>query len=218
VAHAAQRACRVTDSPAPLPGCHSTGAQPVVHRGVLPAVGPRRAAQGSSQVKVRGANRNPWERRWGGGRGAERAGAARPLHGASPPPRLRSAPHPLLCASPRPGAAAAQEMRRGGSRREPALSPRRGGGRRLHRGPSSLFPPTTHTDVRHTPATGIHATGPMGGENCQTRLTWEHLALRNSAAQTCAPFLRWISDGGVTRGRCAALPRPSARRRRRLPV
>jgi hypothetical protein len=63
--------------------------------------------------------------------GAERAGAPRPLHGASPAPNPRKAPHPLSCALLLHRAGPRQEMRRGGSRREPALSPRRGGRRRV---------------------------------------------------------------------------------------
>jgi len=79
-----------------------------------------------------------------GGRrtGAERAGAPRPLHGASPGAGPRSAPHPLLAAALPHRAALAQEMRRDGSRREPALSPHAGVGSvcRGHLGPPLLHP------------------------------------------------------------------------------
>jgi hypothetical protein len=63
--------------------------------------------------------------RWNG---AERAGAARPPHGASPAPAHHSAPHRTFFAAPAQSAAPPGEMRRGGSRREPALSPGVGAG------------------------------------------------------------------------------------------
>jgi hypothetical protein len=56
--------------------------------------------------------------------GAERAGAPRPLHGASPPPAPGPLPHRPPRPSPPPFGALPREMRRGGSPREPALSPR----------------------------------------------------------------------------------------------
>jgi hypothetical protein len=59
--------------------------------------------------------------------GAERAGAPRPPHGASPPPSPGSAVQPMQGGSLPNRTNAAQEMRRGGSRREPALSPGPGG-------------------------------------------------------------------------------------------
>jgi hypothetical protein len=77
---------------------------------------------------------------------AERGLSARALrarsHGASPPPFPRSAPHPLFCSSPPLRAAPGQEMRRGGSRREPALSPRSAS----HRPPP--WPPLSRTTSR----------------------------------------------------------------------
>ena len=77
----------------------------------------------SGRARVRGATQNPWGLRAGRRTGAERAGAPRPPHGASPAPIPSSAAQPPVCASLLRRAAAPQEMRRGGSRREPALSP-----------------------------------------------------------------------------------------------
>jgi len=57
---------------------------------------------------------------------AERAGAPRPLHGASPAPFPRSVTISGLAPRPRATPSLRREMRRGGSRREPALSPHTG--------------------------------------------------------------------------------------------
>ena len=55
-----------------------------------------RAAQRSAQVKVLAAALKAAQRWVGGRNGAERAGASRPLHGASPAPGLRSGARPAL--------------------------------------------------------------------------------------------------------------------------
>jgi hypothetical protein len=75
--------------------------------------------------RIHGAGRNLPKRRQGRRQRGLSARALRArFHGASPAPRLRSASHPLHCASLPPSAAPPSEMRRGGSRREPTLSPR----------------------------------------------------------------------------------------------
>ena len=106
-------------SPSPLPAWRAA-APPTTHEGSRSRPGPVGLPAG-------------WRT------GAVRAGASRPPHGASPAPPPRSALLPLPRAPLPHGAAAAQEMRRGGSRREPALSPpKRWVGRQCHRRPRFL--------------------------------------------------------------------------------
>ena len=66
-----------------------------------PLLGPwgQGAAPGTAEVCEANRTQRGRQRRWGSG--AERAGAPRPLHGASPAPPRRSAPHPSSCVSSR---------------------------------------------------------------------------------------------------------------------
>ena len=85
-----------------------------------------RTDESERRMEVRAANWNPWEPGMEWRNGAERAGAARPLHGASPARCGRTVPDLTLRAAAVSEAGPGQEMRRAGSRREPALSPEAG--------------------------------------------------------------------------------------------